>query len=420
MPQRFFKLFPLVVLVATLSVLMDAQRGIDEETVSIGEYEAAVTRAHPDGDRSLELRFRGMPISPPRPIGSSSVHFSLSGPSFARCGTSTDYSIAHSLEDAEFRVMDSDLFVALGPFSEQSETVAQWKNGDDITGDGVPDLVVTTDSGGSNGVGGIAILQLDLGNPEPQVRELFNTQWSHGRLCDLDADGVMELRMQDNTYHFVWNRPNAMRPIANVVLRWTGSGYDIAPALMHRTLVSGDRLRAIAERLKQELIQKAATTPDGTFRNLSAVALQLIYTGNQQAAWWLIDHAWPEEMSGRESYRQGVITAVTDSAYGAFMLAEDGHAMAQDAVGHKYWAGNRNTNPSQLPAGVEQDLVLAHMWLSLAASENQRYLRPIDFSRLHVANISDELTLLEATMTSAQITEAQRLAREWDEAHPRD
>ena len=125
-------------------------------------------------------------------------------------------------------------------------------------------------------------------------------------------------------------------------------------------------------------------------------------------------------MSGRESYRQGVITAVTDSAYGAFMLAEDGHAMAQDAVGHKYWAGNRNTNPSQLPAGVEQDLVLAHMWLSLAASENQRYLRPIDFSRLHVANISDELTLLEATMTSAQITEAQRLAREWDQAHPHD
>jgi hypothetical protein len=36
------------------------------------------------------------------------------------------------------------------------------------------------------------------------------------------------------------------------------------------------------------------------------------------------------------------------------------------------------------------------------------------------ANISDELALLEATMTSAQLTEAQTLAREWDEAHPRD
>jgi hypothetical protein len=55
------------------------------------------------------------------------------------------------------------------------------------------------------------------------------------------------------------------------------------------------------------------------------------------------------------------------------------------------------------------------MWLSLAASEE-----PVEFSRLHVASISDELTLLEATMTSAQITEAQRLAREWDQAHPHD
>jgi TPR repeat protein len=50
--------------------------------------------------------------------------------------------------------------------------------------------------------------------------------------------------------------------------------------------------------------------------------------------------------------------------------------------------------------GVPQDLVQAHMWLSLAAAASK-----VDAARAAIQ--------LLANMTPAQIAEAQKLAREW-------
>ena len=86
--------------------------------------------------------------------------------------------------------------------------------------------------------------------------------------------------------------------------------------------------------------------------------------------------------------------------------AEQGQFAAMRNLGLMYAEGR----------GVPQDDVQAHMWINLAAS------------RLSAAaarrGIRDGIVKLrdgvENRMTPAQITEAQRLAREWDEAHPRD
>jgi TPR repeat protein len=61
--------------------------------------------------------------------------------------------------------------------------------------------------------------------------------------------------------------------------------------------------------------------------------------------------------------------------------------------------------------GVPQDYVQAHMWINLAAS------RPTGEERETAAELRD---LLRTQMTPEQIAEAQRLAREWDLAHPRN
>jgi TPR repeat protein len=60
--------------------------------------------------------------------------------------------------------------------------------------------------------------------------------------------------------------------------------------------------------------------------------------------------------------------------------------------------------------GVPQNLVEAYMWLSLAAAR----LPPGQVSELAVRGRD----AVRASMTLAQIAEAQRLAREWDAAHP--
>ncbi len=75
--------------------------------------------------------------------------------------------------------------------------------------------------------------------------------------------------------------------------------------------------------------------------------------------------------------------------------AEQGDADAQNNLGHMYGQGR----------GVPQDYVQAHMWYTLAASR-----LPPGTDRDGAVKNRDIAAKL---MTSAQIAEAQRLAREW-------
>ena len=61
--------------------------------------------------------------------------------------------------------------------------------------------------------------------------------------------------------------------------------------------------------------------------------------------------------------------------------------------------------------GVPQDYVQAHIWYSLAAS------RMAGGHRQHAVDGRDRAA---GQMNPTQIAEAQRLARDWDAAHPRD
>ena len=82
------------------------------------------------------------------------------------------------------------------------------------------------------------------------------------------------------------------------------------------------------------------------------------------------------------------------------MAAEQGVADAQYLVALMYSLGR----------GVQQDYVQANMWFSLAASRSAGERRE---SRVQVRDTVAGLT------TPTQIAEPQRLAREWDAAHPR-
>ncbi len=75
--------------------------------------------------------------------------------------------------------------------------------------------------------------------------------------------------------------------------------------------------------------------------------------------------------------------------------AEQGDALAQFILGLMYTNGD----------GVPEDLVYAYMWFNLSAAQGDETAR----------NHKD---IIEQRMTREQIAEAQRLSREWIEAHP--
>ncbi|MYD87791.1 MAG: sel1 repeat family protein [Acidobacteria bacterium] len=97
------------------------------------------------------------------------------------------------------------------------------------------------------------------------------------------------------------------------------------------------------------------------------------------------------------AYSNGEGVALDNAESLAWFLraAEQGHDAAQWMLGTTYSWGLR---------GTPRDDIAAYMWLHLAVSQNDGHDRsPLD--------------QLEARMSPAQIAEAQRLAREWREAH---
>ena len=77
------------------------------------------------------------------------------------------------------------------------------------------------------------------------------------------------------------------------------------------------------------------------------------------------------------------------------LAAEQGNAVAQSNLGNMYAKGE----------GVPEDDVLAYMWWNLAAAQGDEDAQELK-------------DLIEEEMTREQIAEAQRLSREWIEAHP--
>ena len=81
------------------------------------------------------------------------------------------------------------------------------------------------------------------------------------------------------------------------------------------------------------------------------------------------------------------------------LAADQGLARAQVNLGNMYATGD----------GVPEDDVQAYMWYDLAASRQTGEDRELSV---------EARDAVARSMTSAQLAEAQRLAREWDEAHP--
>jgi TPR repeat protein len=77
------------------------------------------------------------------------------------------------------------------------------------------------------------------------------------------------------------------------------------------------------------------------------------------------------------------------------LAAEQGDVNAQYNLGYMYGNGD----------GVPEDIVLAYMWWNLAAAQGDEVAQ-------------ENKDIIEQQMTRAQIAEAQRLSREWLEAHP--
>ena len=98
---------------------------------------------------------------------------------------------------------------------------------------------------------------------------------------------------------------------------------------------------------------------------------------------------------------RGVPQDETEAVRWYRLAAEQGDAEAQFNLGAMYANGR----------GVPQDDVTAHMWCNLAESHA---------TGAHQNQATQYRDIMADRLNADQLAEAQRLAREWNEAHPRD
>lgn len=181
--------------------------------------------------------------------------------------------------------------------------------GDDITGNGVPDLVAWNYSGGAHCCETFTIFEL---HPDgPRLLADIASGNSSVDFEDLDDDGDLEAILRDDTFAY-WNACYAASPMPRVVLSYNGSEY--APDL---NLMAADPP-------PPEVWEKLAKTARTCLTNNRGIAecpdlwrpmLDLIYGGHAELAWQFFDDAWPPDLPGKDTFITDFLAQLDQSLY---------------------------------------------------------------------------------------------------------
>ncbi|HEY9867644.1 MAG TPA: VCBS repeat-containing protein [Candidatus Obscuribacterales bacterium] len=161
----------------------------------------------------------------------------------------------------------------------------------DITGDGIPDLVVLDYTGGAHCCYEYSIFSLG-----DQFKKLATLDGRDSPMTfqDIDGDGVFEVRGRDSTFAY-WNAAFVDSVLPAIVLRFREGKYELASNIMRspapeRSLLE-ERIRQIREDMKPQ--SPGTSSPLNLSPSLWNCMLELVYSGNGNLAWKVLEEVWP-------------------------------------------------------------------------------------------------------------------------------
>jgi hypothetical protein len=204
-----------------------------------------------------------------------------------------------------FRKVEEGGEFSLGQKAQPEYGVPSIPSGTDVTGRGHPNMIASYYSGGAHCCTSILLFEL-----EPQLR-LIST------LDTGDSDiAHFERNPQDGSYEFItWDEPFAFwhssfngSPMPKVMLKPVS---DTKSNLTFQLDLKKMRIHAPTEQeWQRDLLPKAreAFVPNAAFENYYTGArlwepmLDLIYGGQADWAWKLVDTVWPVEKPGKDKF----------------------------------------------------------------------------------------------------------------------
>lgn len=184
--------------------------------------------------------------------------------------------------------------------------------GEDITGNGVANLVVADWSGGAHCCLTLYIYELPSngGIEEYDVIQVRDG----GSFDDLDGDGALEIVTYD------WSLAYALTCFAcldypDVILRPAEDGYVVAADMMRRDRPTDEAITAIIARVRADDWNSFEGRD-----HLWGSMLELIYTGHASLAWRLFEAGWLADNADRDEALASFKTAIEQSPYHAAVV----------------------------------------------------------------------------------------------------
>jgi len=179
-----------------------------------------------------------------------------------------------------------------------------YSHGKDITGDGIPNLLVLEGGGGSSAFSDSCHV-LSLGEQCKLIQTL-----PVGEFVDLNEDGILEYLTRDGVFTF-WYAGHANSPAPRMVLAYREGQYKLAPTLMYQPLPEQELItrkvseaRSQCEKLKTQKCYFHCWHQGEVYLDPSVwgFMLDLLYTGHPIEAMDFLDQVWPEGEEGKELF----------------------------------------------------------------------------------------------------------------------
>lgn len=181
------------------------------------------------------------------------------------------------------------------PGTDESERASLPPAVRDLTGDGVPELVLADWSGGAHCCFTYYVFTL---GPRFAVLDTIPLEHSDdARFQDVDGDGALELRTRDWTFAY-WNTSFMGSPAPEVVLVPGEYGFRMAERYARRPPLSADSVRRQVSRVRGEWAEDRRFPP----ASLWAAMVEMVYGGNAAQVGAFVECAWKGDATGREVF----------------------------------------------------------------------------------------------------------------------
>ncbi|NBU10674.1 MAG: hypothetical protein EBS84_16910 [Proteobacteria bacterium] len=203
-----------------------------------------------------------------------------------------------------FTLQESSIFPGSYGFGDHEK----FPIGKNLTGNGRPNLVVRTYSGGANCCTDVHVFEL-AENFHHVAR--FDARNAEGvSFEDLDHNGILTVSMADWHYLNVIG-PMIASPAPRIIFRYRDGHYQLALDLMKKPAPPWEELKMFAQEIRQ-LFDQAQKKPEEAdliltrwnpnypVPQLWSKMLDLIYTGNEIEAMMLFNQAWPDTYPGKQ------------------------------------------------------------------------------------------------------------------------